>query len=214
MKRLFNAHVQLVYKDEHGEASVSSSVADSTAFWWNPKRPDERMLWESKIELGEKFFNEVIRHPVPLDMNTLTALKRSPLGLDLYLWLVSIAPSPSAPRNGSPGSRCTGNSEWTRPKQVITKPSKTSAVRSSGNSSRSRRPELHDGQGRLDPRALETRNPSSGTAPARQVTPVSPFPVQNGLLTAQRLSRVLSPLKATPGASCGDPSRGVFHKYL
>ena len=29
-----------------------------------------------------------IRHPVPLDMNTLTALKRSSLGLDLYLWLV------------------------------------------------------------------------------------------------------------------------------
>ena len=88
MKRLFNAHVQLVYKDEHGEASVSSSVADSTAFWWNPKRPNERMLWESKIELGEKFFNEIINHPVPIDLNTLTALKRSSLGLDLYLWLV------------------------------------------------------------------------------------------------------------------------------
>ena len=87
MKRLFNTHVQLVYKDEHGEASVSSSVADSTAFWWNPKRPDERMLWESKIELGEKFFNEIINHPVPIDLNTLTALKRSSLGLDLYLWL-------------------------------------------------------------------------------------------------------------------------------
>ena len=87
MKRLFNAHVQLVYKDEHGEASVSSSVADSTAFWWNPKRPDERMLWESKIELGEKFFQEIINHPVPLDITTLTALKRSSLGLDLYLWL-------------------------------------------------------------------------------------------------------------------------------
>ena len=87
MRRLFNAHVQLVYKDEHGEASVSSSVADSTAFWWNPKRPDERMLWESKIELGEKFFNEIIRHPVPIDMNTIAALKRCALGLDLYLWL-------------------------------------------------------------------------------------------------------------------------------
>ena len=33
-------------------------------------------------------FNEIISHPVPLNMNTLTALKRSPLGLDLYLWLV------------------------------------------------------------------------------------------------------------------------------
>ena len=49
--------------------------------------PDQPVLWESKIERGEKFFNEIIRHPVPLDMNTLTALKRSTLGLDLYLWL-------------------------------------------------------------------------------------------------------------------------------
>ena len=87
MRRLFNAHVRLIYEDEHGEASVSSSVADSTAFWWNPKRPDEPMLWESKIELGEKFFQEIISHPVPLDMNILMALKRCSLGLDLYLWL-------------------------------------------------------------------------------------------------------------------------------
>ena len=88
MRRLFNAHVRLVYKDERGEASVSSSVADRTAFWWNERKPDEPSLWDSKIELGEKFFNEIINHPVPLDLNTLTALKRSPLGLDLYLWLV------------------------------------------------------------------------------------------------------------------------------
>ena len=88
MRRLFNAHVQLVYKDEYGEVSVSSSVADRTEFWWNERKPDEPTLWESKIELGEKFFNEIIQHPVPLDLNTLTALKRSSLGLDLYLWLV------------------------------------------------------------------------------------------------------------------------------
>ena len=88
MRRLFNAHVQLVYKDEHGEVSVSSSVADRTEFWWNERKPNQSSLWDSKIELGEKFFNEIIQHPVPLDLNTLTALKRSSLGLDLYLWLV------------------------------------------------------------------------------------------------------------------------------
>ena len=87
MRRLFNSYVQLVYEDEHGEASVNSLVADRTEFWWNPKRPDDRTLWESKIELGEKFFEEVIRRPVPLDLNTLKSLKRSSLGLDLYLWL-------------------------------------------------------------------------------------------------------------------------------
>ena len=44
-------------------------------------------LWDSTIELGEKFFHEIIRHPVPLDLNILKALKRSSLGLDFYLWL-------------------------------------------------------------------------------------------------------------------------------
>ena len=87
MDRLFNAHVSLIYEDERGKATVNSLIADSTAFWWNPKRPEENTLWESKIELSEKFFNEIINHPVPLDMNTLTALKRCALGLDLYLWL-------------------------------------------------------------------------------------------------------------------------------
>ena len=87
MDRLFNAHVSLIYEDECGKATVNSLIADSTAFWWNPRRPDQPSLWDSKIELSEKFFNEIIRHPVPLDMNTLKALKRSTLGLDLYLWL-------------------------------------------------------------------------------------------------------------------------------
>ena len=87
MDRLFNAHVSLIYEDELRKATVNSLIARRTEFWWNPKRPDARALWESKIELSEDFFNEIIRHPVPLDMNTLTALKRSSLGLDLYLWL-------------------------------------------------------------------------------------------------------------------------------
>ena len=87
MKRLFGCTVSLVYEDGHGSQFVSSLIAERGELWWDPKRPDERMLWESKIYLGEAFFNEIIRHPVPLDMNTLTALKRCSLGLDLYLWL-------------------------------------------------------------------------------------------------------------------------------
>ena len=87
MDRLFHSHVQLIYEDEQHKASVSSQVADRTDLWWNPKRPNEPSLWDSKVLLSEAFFNEIINHPVPLDMNTLTALKRCSLGLDLYLWL-------------------------------------------------------------------------------------------------------------------------------
>ena len=62
-------------------------MADRSEFWWNERKPDEPSLWESKIRLGEDFFNEIINHPVPLDLNTLMALTRCALGLDLYLWL-------------------------------------------------------------------------------------------------------------------------------
>ena len=88
MKRLFGCTVSLLYQNERGETAVNSVIARRTEFWWNERKPDEASLWESKIELGEDLFYEIINHPVPIDMNTLTALKRSPLGLDLYLWLV------------------------------------------------------------------------------------------------------------------------------
>ena len=88
MKRLFNCSVQLNYTAAGRETSATALVAELTDFWWNPKHPDQTGLWESKVRLSEAFFNEIVGHPVPLDLTTLKALKRSPLGLDLYLWLV------------------------------------------------------------------------------------------------------------------------------
>ena len=87
MNRLFNAHVALIYRDKHDKATKNLLIADETEFWWNERKPDERTLWQSKIVLSEKFFNEIIAHPVPLDMNILKALTRSAIGLDLYVWL-------------------------------------------------------------------------------------------------------------------------------
>ena len=87
MDRLFRASVTLIYEGEGEYRRISLFVADKQELWWDPKRPQESTLWESKIELGEKLFNEIIRRPVPLNMNILKTLKRSALGLGLYLWL-------------------------------------------------------------------------------------------------------------------------------
>ena len=87
MKRLFGCSVTLIYEDEQVSTSVNSHISERTEFWWNERKPHEPVLWQSKIRLGWDFFQEVIQHPVPLDMNTLNALKRCALGLDLYLWL-------------------------------------------------------------------------------------------------------------------------------
>ena len=89
MTRLFQCTVQLMRSDGDHEVTVSSLIADKSEYWWNTAEgPDRPGLFDSTIRLGEEFFNEVIKHPVPLDMNILRALKRSPLGLDLYMWLV------------------------------------------------------------------------------------------------------------------------------
>ena len=87
MKRLFNAHIQLAYEDKRVSASVNSPVASRTGFWWNERKTSDRLKWDNTIELGEKFFQEIISHPVPLDLNILKAMKRSSLGIDFYLWL-------------------------------------------------------------------------------------------------------------------------------
>jgi Plasmid encoded RepA protein len=85
--RLFNAHVQLIYETPGHKATASSAVADRTELWWDYKKPDQQTLWQSRIHLGEAFFNEIIAHPVPLDMRILKQMRRSSLGLDLYMWL-------------------------------------------------------------------------------------------------------------------------------
>ena len=87
MDRLFNAHVQLVYEEPGHKVTASSAVADQTELWWDYRKPEQDTLWKSRIRLGEGFFNEIIAHPVPLDMNILKKLRRSSLGLDLYMWL-------------------------------------------------------------------------------------------------------------------------------
>ena len=88
MRRLFGCTVTLIYKEGNEEQFVNSPIAAAGKYWWNPDNNSNLPGWNSKIVLGEAFFNEIINHPVPLDMNILTSLKRSSLGLDLYLWLV------------------------------------------------------------------------------------------------------------------------------
>ena len=56
MRRLFGCNVQLTYKDANVERFVNSPIAESGEYWWNPQRPDQPSLWDSKIELSEKFF--------------------------------------------------------------------------------------------------------------------------------------------------------------
>ena len=62
-------------------------VTSQGEMWWDFKQPAQQDLFASWVELGEKFYEAIIAHPVPLDMRTLQALKSSSLALDIYAWL-------------------------------------------------------------------------------------------------------------------------------
>jgi hypothetical protein len=100
MERLFRAKISFDRKisravvnkkgeieQHHGKAWLDMQVAPEGEFWWSEKEPNQATLWDSWIELGEKFFKAITAAPVPVDIRALKALKKSPLALDLYAWL-------------------------------------------------------------------------------------------------------------------------------
>ena len=91
MDRLFRARISFervttVAPDVMEETWVDMPVGSETHYWWDVKNPDQDTMWESWVELGEKFFEAITAYPVPADMRALRALKNSALALDLYIW--------------------------------------------------------------------------------------------------------------------------------
>lgn len=87
MRRLFASSVTCTYDSGDRFAIDSVRVVDSARLWWDPKNPEQAALWDSTLTLGERFFEEIIQRPVPIDLRALKALRRSPMALDIYCWL-------------------------------------------------------------------------------------------------------------------------------
>ena len=87
MKRLFSTYVSCSYNDHDQDADTGFKIVQRSQTWWHPQQPDQAGLWESTLTLSQEFFEEILAAPVPIDIRALKALKRSPMALDIYLWL-------------------------------------------------------------------------------------------------------------------------------
>ena len=104
-RRLFASTISFIQSGElmperEGERRLNMSVASASELWWDPKHPDQVNLWDSWVELGEKFYAALTAAPVPVDLRALRVLKHSPLALDLYAWATHKALSVA--RKGKP----------------------------------------------------------------------------------------------------------------
>ena len=74
--RLLNASISFQYHDERRLSRLNLNIAPRFDLWWDFKKPEE-----------DDFYQTILESPVPLRTDVLKALKKSPLALDVYMWL-------------------------------------------------------------------------------------------------------------------------------
>jgi len=87
MEKLFSASISCTYDDGKHWAIKDVKPVSRADLWWNPKAPNQTTLFESTLTIGEEFFKEIINYPIPIDIDALKTLKKSPMALDIYCWL-------------------------------------------------------------------------------------------------------------------------------
>lgn len=87
MERLFRARISFEYRDDQQQSWLDMQIAPKGMQWWSHDLTDHPTLWENWVELGDEFYKAITAHPIPVNMDALQALKKSPLALDLYAWL-------------------------------------------------------------------------------------------------------------------------------
>jgi hypothetical protein len=94
VRRLFSSKIAIL--DNPGPPgtpvdwqSDGFNLADKSQFWWDTEEAlrGQSGLYDSRIYLSERFYEELASHPVPVDLRALRALSRNPAALDLYTYL-------------------------------------------------------------------------------------------------------------------------------
>lgn len=104
LERLISARITIERNIEDGKVKGREGfelpVAAAWRLLWKTQDHEQQMLWDSYIVLNDVFFKAILTQPVPVRMLTLLAMKKSPLGLDLYAWATLEAYKAQARRQG------------------------------------------------------------------------------------------------------------------
>lgn len=85
-KRLFSSLISIEYSDNDRYMVDNILIAKKAVLCWD--RTTEKPVWGGQITLTNEFYDEITQAPVPLDLRVMQALKKSPLAMDIYAWLI------------------------------------------------------------------------------------------------------------------------------
>lgn len=82
--RLVSSLFTVEFTDRELKGFRNLVLADSGFELWQPQTGE----WETHLQLTTDFFNDIVQNPVPFDFDVLNALRKSPMAMDVYTWLV------------------------------------------------------------------------------------------------------------------------------
>lgn len=94
MQRLFGSMITAQYTGAQGQKGfklknvmIAEELELEDSGLWTPQSGSEAGKWKSHVLLTEGFFKELVTCPVPIDLRAYSALRGSPLAMDVYTWL-------------------------------------------------------------------------------------------------------------------------------
>ena len=81
--RLVNSLFRVTIEAENSTARKNILIADSSFEFWEIHNGG----WETHLNLNKKFLEDLLAHPVPIDLNVLHAIRKSPMAMDVYTWI-------------------------------------------------------------------------------------------------------------------------------
>lgn len=86
LRRLSAANISLSYSDDERYVEDNTQIIKRLNLWF-PKDENQRVMWDSYIDLSTDYFNSLLSHSIPLDIRAMAALSNSALALDVYSWI-------------------------------------------------------------------------------------------------------------------------------
>lgn len=90
MQKLFSAQIAVTTDPTAANwKNTGFRIADETSLesFWDPSNPHQQSLWQSEIILTERFYENILKNPVPVDIRIVKSLASSALAMDIYCWL-------------------------------------------------------------------------------------------------------------------------------
>ncbi len=83
--KLFHSTITLINEKENIHNFINFTIVDNGFLFWN-KNSSNKIYWNNKIILSNKFFKETLATLLPIDLRIIKIL-RSPLAIDIYIWI-------------------------------------------------------------------------------------------------------------------------------